>query len=147
MRTLKYINLTDTDIESTLESFNEILKSIDDDKFIDYINTYYKKDQLKYPYDIKELKYFCNGIIKFITLKRSKLRIKTNLKLNKSDLVINIFEKGYAASLAVNFWVSVLFDYNFSKYEIYDSIDGMEDVYKGMYRDYLMAHDINKLNS
>jgi len=147
MRTLKYINLTDTDIDSTLESFNAIYQSIDDDKFIDYINNYYKNDQKIYPYNIEELQHFCNSIIKFITLKRNKLRIKTNLKLNKVDLFSNIFEDGYTISINVYFWINILFEYNFSKYEIYDNIDDMEDAYRGMYTDYLMEHDRNKANS
>ena len=141
MRKLKYINLTDTDIESSLESFKVISKSIDDEKFIDYINNYYKNDQLKYTYNTKQLKHFCNSIITFITSKRDKLRIKTSLKLNKNDLLSNIFGKNYKPSESVNFWIGILFEYNFSNYEIYDNINDMEDNYRGMYSEYLMNYD------
>lgn len=144
MRKLKYINFTDTDITSILESFTTILNSINDDRFIEYINTYYKADIIKNPYNSKELTEFCNNIISYITVKKSKLRIKTNLKLNKLQLFSSIFEDDYKISKNINFWITVLFDYNFAKYEIYDNIENMEDTYKDMYSDYLMEHDKNK---
>jgi hypothetical protein len=147
MRELKYVNFTDTDIDSILSSFEIIKKSALDVDFKKYINTYYKKDQEQKEFIVEDIVKFCNQVINFINTKQSKLRVKTNLKLNKQLLFSSIFPEDYNMPENLKFWLGILFDYNFSKYEIYEDIENMEDTYKNMYCKYIMEQDKLKFDS
>ena len=147
MRELKYINFTDTDIDSILSSFEVIKNTASDVSFKKYIDTYYEKDQEQKEYVAEDIINFCDQVIDFINTKQSKLRVKTNLKLNKQLLFSSIFPEDYNIPENLSFWISILFDYNFSKYEIYDDIENMEDTYKDMYCNYIMEQDKLKFDN
>jgi hypothetical protein len=147
MRELKYVNFTDTDIESILSSFKIVKNTASDISFKKYIDTYYKKDQEQKEYVADDIINFCDQVIDFINTKQSKLRVKTNLKLNKQSLFSLIFSEDYNIPENLSFWISILFDYNFSKYDIYDDIENMEETYKEMYCDYIIEQDKIKFDN
>lgn len=142
MRKVQYINFTDTEIDDILEKFNIVKKTVMDDNFKLYINKYYKKDIITHNYDSTEIVLFCNKIIKFIELKKNKLRVKTNLKFIKKNIFGSIF-KDVEISTTIFYWINLILDYNYSKYDIYDDIDNMEENYKSMYDDYISEYDKN----
>lgn len=147
MRELKYINFTDTDIDSILSSFEIIKKTASDISFKKYIDTYYKNDQEQKEYVEDDIINFCNRVIDFINTKQLKLRVKTNLKLNKQLLFSSIFSEDYNIPENLSFWINILFDYNFSKYDIYDDIENMEDTYRDMYCNYIIEQDKLKFDN
>lgn len=147
-RTRKYLNLTDTDIDEVISIFNTLIKLADSDEFYNYINEYHSVDLEDRPYDATEIITFCNYIFDFVSKKRDKLRVKTDLKLNKDDLFSLIFtDETFKLNKNIRFWVNVLLDYNFSQYEIYDYLDNMEESYRSMYEKYLSEYDQNNTES
>lgn len=142
MRKVQYVNFTDTEIVDVLEKFNTVKKTVMDNNFLLYIKKYYKNDIIKYKYDSNEIILFCDKIIKFIELKNNKLRVKTNLKFIKKNIYSSIF-KNAELSPSLLYWINLILEYNYSKYDIYDDIDNMEDNYKSMYDDYISEYDKN----
>lgn len=147
-RERKYLNLTDTDIDTIIESFEYIITVADDPVFIKYIDKQYKNDLKEKGYNPKEIIIFCSQIYDFISKKRDKLRVKSDLKLNKDNLFELIFENmEFNLNNDIRFQLVILFEYSFSKHEIYDHLDNMEDNYKSMYDKYLSDYDNNNLDN
>lgn len=143
-RTRKYLNLTDTDIDEIVDSFAKIIKLAGSDVFISYINEYYAADVEERGYDTTNIIDFCQQIYDFVSKKRDKLRVKTDLKLNKDNLFALIFANtDMQLNTNIRFWLVILFDFCFSKHEIYDHLDNIEETYKAMYDKYLSDYDLN----
>jgi len=90
-RVRKYLNLTDTDIDEVIESFGRVIQIADSDIFKEYLDEYHPQDLIDLKYDATEVITFCLYIYDFISKKRDKLRVKTDLKLNKDSLFALIF--------------------------------------------------------
>ena len=146
LRPRKYLNLTDTDIEEVLTNFETIINIADSTEFQFYINEYHIYDLKTKNYNSKKLVFFCTQIYNFIKKKKDKLRVKSDLKLNKEELFSVIFkELSVEIDDDLKFQIAILFDYQFAKHEIYDHLDNMEDNYKAMYDKYLFDYDLNKI--
>jgi hypothetical protein len=146
MKQLKFISFTDTDIDSILETFTILKNSINDDNFKKYIELYYKIDIINHSYDQDKLLFFCDSIISFIETKKYKLRVKTGLKLNKDKISDLIFGDANFQSEDILFWINVLYDYNFSKHEVYENLENMTDSYIGMYSEYISKMEQSHIN-
>lgn len=144
-RERKYIHLTDTDIVSVIDKFNKMKDIILSTEQSLYINEQYVSDMENKEYDPIELTEFLDKIVFFLNKKKNRLRIKTDLKLSKIKLIASIF-KDMDISPNIRFQVAILTDFTFTKYDIYQSIDEMEDNYRDMYTDYLLEYDRNKMN-
>ena len=147
-RTRKYLNLTDTDIDEVISIFETLIVLAESSYFYEYISEYHKIDLEERGYDSTEIITFCNYIFDFVSKKRDKLRVKTDLKLNKDDLFGLIFtDSSFQLNKNIRFWVNILLEYNFSQYEIYDHLDTMEESYRSMYDKYLADYDLNNTES
>lgn len=147
-RERKYLNLTDTDIDEIIESFEHIMNVADSSKFHNYINKYHKIDIQERGYDPLEIVAFCKQVYAFVSKKRIKLRVKTDLKLNKDNLFGLIFtDDDFELNPNIRFWIAILFEFCFSKHEIYDHLDSMEENYKNMYDKYLSDYDLGNMEN
>ena len=144
-RQRKYIHLTDTDITSVIDKFEKMKTIIIIDEQQLYIKEYYKLDIQTKKYNPEKIIDFLDKIIFFLTKKKNRLRIKTDLKLSKIKLISSIF-KEIEIEPTIKFQIGILMDFTFTKYDIYQAIDEMEDNYRDMYTAYLNDYDRNKMN-
>lgn len=144
----KYIHLTDTDIDSILGNFISILNIIDTKEQEQYLYGFHDIDIISKKYDKDKLKTFINTVIKFLQKKNNRLRIKTDLKLNKTHILESIYK--YNNDIKYNnikYWIELLIEFVNAKQEIYDHIDEMKDTYKEMYDDYIDNYDKSLITS
>lgn len=141
-KNINYLILTDTEITDLLDNFCNMLCFIDSDIFLEYIDNYHSYDKIYHDYNKKELQFLFINIIEYIDKKYSKLRVRTNLKLDHVEIIKNVMND-MVISDDTKFWIKIMFDFYFSKYEIYEHIDSMEENYASMYNEYLNNYDIN----
>lgn len=143
-RTPKYIHFTDTEITDMLDNFSHMLCFVEEDIFTKYINSFHSADLVKYEFNRSEMLQFLATLIDFIGKKENKLRVRTDLKMNKSQVLGLIFgnlNEYPTFSSEIKFWLSILFDFYFTNHEIFEHIDNMESNYAAMYDTYLADYD------
>ncbi len=147
-RTSKYIHFTDTEISDLITNFTQMLCFVEYEFYEKYLNDFHGMDLVARRYNQRELCLFLATIIDFIVKKKNKLRVRTDLKLNKVDVISLIFGdmNMSAQSKDLQFWVATLLDFYFSKYDIFEHIDNMEQNYVAMYDEYLKNYDISNMN-
>ena len=69
------------------------------------------------------------------------MRVRTDLKFNKNNLLLLIFAKSVKFSKNLKYYISVLFEFYFNQYELYEYIENMEEYYVSMYDTYLLNYD------
>ncbi len=146
-RTPKYIHFTDTEIDDMIDNFANMLCFVEYDIFYKYISTFHYVDMKTYEFDKMEVLLFLATIIDFIGKKENKLRVRSDLKMNKSQVLALIFgnmEEYPTFSMNLQFWIAILFDFYFTNHEIFDHIDNMESNYVAMYDTYLANFDKNQ---
>ncbi len=143
-RTPKYIHFTDTEIDDMIDNFANMLCFVEYDIFYKYISSFHYTDMKTYNFDKMEVLMFLATIIDFIGKKENKLRVRSDLKMNKSQVLSLIFgnmEEYPTFSTNLQFWIAILFDFYFTNHEIFDHIDNMESNYAAMYDTYLVNFD------
>lgn len=114
---------------------------VEDDIFQKYLNKYFERDLKIFIYSKKELLIFLASIIDFINKKENKLRVRSDLKLNKYNIILSVFNKSMKFTKNLEYYLFVLFDFYFNQYELYEYIASMEDYYVSMYDAYLLNYD------
>ena len=137
----KYINFTDTEIDDMINNFSNMLCLIEQDIFFNYLQLYHQLDLFKVHYNKTELLLFISTIVDYINKKECKLRVRTDLKINKNNIFLNIFNCKFNITESCQYYIKLLFDFYFDQYELYHYIDNMEDYYIMMYDEYLLTYD------
>jgi len=143
-RTPKYIHFTDTEIVDMITNFYNMLCFVEEDIFYKYITRFNSLDLQKHEYNKRNILIFLATLIDFISKKENKLRVRSDLKMNKSQVLSLIFNDITDMSLFskdIRYWFGVLFEFYFSNYEIFEHIDNMLDNYAAMYDTYLANYD------
>jgi hypothetical protein len=89
---------------------------------------------------------FLVTIIDFIDKKKNKLRVRTDLKISKTQALALIFGEGFDVSEFsenLRYYLADLMDFYFSKHEIFEHMDNMTDNYVTMYEEYLRNYDLS----
>jgi len=89
---------------------------------------------------------FLATLVDFVDKKKNKLRVRSDLKLNKDQVLPLIFgdiKDKISFDANLQYYLAVLMDFYFSKHEIYDHIENMEENYAKMYDEYLMNYDLS----
>lgn len=140
----KYIHFTDSEIIDMITNFYNMLCFIEEDVFYDYISKFHSMDLNKHEYNKRSLLIFLATLIDFISKKENKLRVRSDLKMNKVQVLGLIFGDVKDTSLFtddIKFWFNILFDFYFTNYEIFEHIDSMVENYAAMYDTYLANYD------
>lgn len=141
-REKKYIHLTDTDIDSILTNFINILAILDNEEQEHHLQQFYADEIVSKNYNKDKLKIFINTVIKFLQKKNNRLRIKTDLKLNKVHILESICKCNENMEYnSIRYQIDLLIEFINTKQEIYDHIDDMKESYKEMYDDYIDNFD------